>query len=142
MGEERREAEKRLLVEEARKAAEEDQRRRQAQEAEEERISKETARLEREAREAREAQKAADKKKQIDDFLEQHGFASINAKRKSKFGRYKYPLHTAVKHRPEIVPLLLDCGAESSNKNSAGQTPYEYAKKLKAPCESVLKSAS
>merc|ERR1712048_1408281 len=109
---------------------------------EEERISKETARVEREAREAREAQEAADKKKQIDDFLKQHGYASVNDKRKSKFGRYKYPLHTAVKHSPEIVPLLLDRGAESSNKNSAGQTPYEYAKKLKAPCESVLRPIS
>jgi len=137
--EERREAEERVRVEEARKAAEEEQRRRQAQEAEEERISKETARLE---REALEAQEAADKKKQIDDFLKQHGYASVNAKRKSKFGRYKYPLHTAVKHNPEIVPLLLGGGAESSNKNSAGLTPYEYAKKLKAPCESVLRPTS
>jgi len=127
-----------MRAEEARKAAEEDQRRRQAEEAEEERISKERARLE---HEAREAQEAADKKKQIDTFLKQHGYASVNDKRKSKFGRYKYPLHTAVKHSPEIVRLLLDSGAESSNKNSAGQTPYEYAKKLKAPCESVLASA-
>merc|ERR1712187_968302 len=132
---ERREAEKRAQIEEARKAAEEAEKRRQAQEAEDNRIREEAARFE---RDAREAQEAADKKKKVDAFLKKHGYANVNTKRKSKFGRFKFPLHTAVKHDPEIVPLLLEAGAEAFNKNSAGLTPMEYAKKLKSSCESVL----
>lgn len=133
-----REQEQRRKDEEARRIAEEETRR-QAQEAEEERIREETARCEREAREAEEA---AEKKQKVEDFLKQHGYSGINAKRKSKFGRFKFALHTAVKHNPDLVPLLLELGAEPSNKNSAGLTPYEYAKKLKSSCESALKSAS
>merc|ERR1712107_669108 len=104
------------------------ERRRQAQEAEEERIREEEARREREVREAREVQEAADKKKKVEDFLKKHGYADVNTKRKSKFGRYKFALHTAVKHAPDIVALLLEAGAEPSNKDSKGQTPCEYAK--------------
>merc|ERR1712014_328925 len=113
------------------------ERQRQAQEAEEERIREEEARRE---REAREAQEAAEKKQKVEDFLKKNGYADVNTKRKSKFGRYKFALNTAVKHNPDIVVLLLEAGAEPSNKNSAGLTPYEYAKKLKSSSEKVLGS--
>merc|ERR1712187_575212 len=97
---------------EARKEAE---RQRRAQEAEEQRLrEEEAARKEREAREQREAQEAAEKvekKQKVDDFLTENRFADVNAKRKSKFGRYKFPLHTAVKHNPDLVPLLIEAGA-------------------------------
>merc|ERR1712003_100505 len=103
---------------------------RQAQEAEQQRI-----RAEEEAKREREAQEAADKKQKVDDFLKDHGYTGINDKRKSKFGRYKFALHTAVKHNPEIVPVLLEAGADPTNKNSKGQTAHEYAKKLKSSSE-------
>merc|ERR1712048_1435637 len=125
-------------AQEARRATEEAEARRQALEAEEKRLQEEEARRE---CEAQEAQEMADKKNKVDEFLKKHGYADVNAKRKSKFGRYKFALHTAVKHNPDIVPLLVEAGAETSNKNSAGQTPYEYAKKLKSSSEKVLGSS-
>merc|ERR1712048_655624 len=123
-------------AQEARRATEEAEARRQALEAEEKRLQEEEARRE---REAQDAQEMTDKKNKVDEFLKQHGYAGVNTKRKSKFGRYKFALHTAVKHNPDMVPLLLQAGAEPSNKNSKGQTPYEYAKKLKSSAESVLR---
>jgi len=133
-----REAEERAREEEAYRIQEEE-RRRQAQEAEEQRMRKEEEeKREREAREQREAQEAAEKKQKVDEFLASHGYSDVNAKRKSKFGRYKYPLHTAVKRNPEIVPILIDAGANPANKNSAGLTAYEYAKKLKSSSEEHL----
>merc|ERR1712187_162143 len=119
-------------AEEFRKAVEEIERQRLAEEAE-----KEKNRDEREAQEASEK-----KKKQVEDFLTSHGYASVNTKRKAKFGRYKFPLHTAVKHDPEIVPLMLEVGADPANKNSAGKTPYEYAKQIKSPAEVVLQACT
>merc|ERR1712048_592414 len=100
-----------------------------AQEAEEKQI-----------RDDREAQEAAEKTKKVEEFLERHGYASVSTKRKAKFGRYKFALHTAVKHDPEIVPLMLDAGADPAHKNSAGKTPYEYAKQIKSSAEAVLQT--
>merc|ERR1712032_444187 len=120
---EQQEAEERHRVEELRRAAEEAEKQRLAQEARE-----------------RRAQEAAEKAKKIKDFLAHHGYASVNTKRKTKFGRCKFPLHTAVKHDPEIVPLLLEAGADPSNVNSAGKTPHEYAKQVKSPAEALLQA--
>merc|ERR1712048_1290858 len=123
---------------EIRRAEEEAERRRLAQEAEEQRIRDEDERLQRE----REAQETAEKAKKVEDFLARHGYSTVNTKRKTKFGRYKYPLHTAVKHDPEIVPFILEAGADPSNKNSKGKTPYEYAKQMKSPAEAALQARS
>jgi len=123
------EAEERRRAEEFRKAAEEAETQRLAQEAQEKRL-----------RDEREAQEAAEKMKKIGDFLARHGYATVDTKRKGKFGRYKFPLHTAVKHDVDIVPLMLEAGANPANKNSAGKTPYEYTKQIKSPAETVLQA--
>jgi len=68
----------------------------------------------------------------VEAFLKANGYIDVNTKRTKRF-RAKYPLHTAVKKIDvNMIALLLQAGADRANKNSAGLTPLEYAKKLNA----------
>jgi len=99
----------------------------------------EQARKDEAARVARVAQQQAEEREQeaqantamVEEFLKEHGYSSVNSKRKKHF-KYKYPLHTAVKHKPEMVRRLLRCEADPTLANSAGQTPRQYAEALGA----------
>jgi len=74
-------------------------------------------------------QKALDSKK-VEDFLSEHGYSGVSAKR-TRMLKSKYPLHTAVKFASkEVVVLLLAAGADPTVKNSAGDTPKQLACKL------------
>jgi len=105
----------------------------------------EQARKDEAARLARVAQQQADEREQeaqanramVEEFLKEHGYDDVNSKRKKHF-KYKYPLHTAVKHKPEMVRRLLRCDADPTLTNSAGKTPRQLAEAMGA---SVLGSA-
>mmetsp|Transcript_68909 Transcript_68909/g.109331 ORF Transcript_68909/g.109331 Transcript_68909/m.109331 type:complete len:250 (-) Transcript_68909:135-884(-) len=115
----------------ARKFAEELRLREEAQQA-----AEEAERLRREAEAAEAAQKAAEEEQmrraeqQVHEWCQAHGFQDVNVERKTFKGR-KYPLHTAVKHQePEMVRLLVKCGARKDLKDSRGQTPVQLAQKI------------
>jgi len=105
----------------------------------------EQARKDEAARLARVAQQQAEEREQeaqanramVEEFLKEHGYDDVNSKRKKHF-KYKYPLHTAVKHKPEMVRRLLRCDADPTLTNSAGKTPRQLAEAMGA---SVLGSA-
>eukprot|EP00929_Paragymnodinium_shiwhaense_P081669 TRINITY_DN4279_c0_g3_i1.p1 TRINITY_DN4279_c0_g3~~TRINITY_DN4279_c0_g3_i1.p1 ORF type:complete len:237 (-),score=90.04 TRINITY_DN4279_c0_g3_i1:514-1224(-) len=81
------------------------------------------------AEEARLVQEAADKKK-MEEFLKKHSFKGADVKR-SSFLRYKFPLHSAVKHNDaDMIRILLANGATPSQKDSSGLTAAQLAKKL------------
>jgi len=105
----------------------------------------EQARKDEAARLARVAQQQTEEREQeaqanramVEEFLKEHGYDDVNSKRKKHF-KYKYPLHTAVKHKPEMVRRLLRCDADPTLTNSAGKTPRQLAEAMGA---SVLGSA-
>jgi len=105
----------------------------------------EQARRDEVARLARVAQQRTEEREQeaqanramVEEFLTEHGYDDVNSKRKKHF-KYKYPLHTAVKHKPDMVRRLLRCDADPTLTNSAGKTPRQLAEAMGA---SVLGSA-
>merc|ERR1711972_399621 len=65
----------------------------------------------------------------IKAFLQEHGFSGVTAKRRKLF-RATYPLHVAAElGEDRIVALLLEEGADPTQKNSSGQTPAQVAQK-------------
>lgn len=95
-------------------------------------------------RRARSWNEAGDRRvnKEVERFLLDHGFESVNALRRN-FHRYKYPLHSAVKHSNEsMVRNLLELGANSSFKDSSGKTPLDLAEYLHRVSNCKLQSCS
>eukprot|EP00929_Paragymnodinium_shiwhaense_P019139 TRINITY_DN13150_c0_g1_i2.p1 TRINITY_DN13150_c0_g1~~TRINITY_DN13150_c0_g1_i2.p1 ORF type:complete len:227 (-),score=66.10 TRINITY_DN13150_c0_g1_i2:313-993(-) len=93
----------------------------------------EQERLQREAdeaaKQARCAQEAQDRKL-LQTFLKKHAFKGPDAKRSNLLG-YKYPLHSAVKHKDvEVIRILLANGASLTSKDSSGCTPVQLAQKM------------
>eukprot|EP00929_Paragymnodinium_shiwhaense_P047520 TRINITY_DN240_c0_g1_i1.p1 TRINITY_DN240_c0_g1~~TRINITY_DN240_c0_g1_i1.p1 ORF type:complete len:244 (-),score=97.51 TRINITY_DN240_c0_g1_i1:284-1015(-) len=116
-------AEEAAAAEAAAKEAEEER----AQAAEAERI-----RLEKEAEEAEKQRRLheAEEKKRMEEFLKKHAFKGPDMKRSKLLG-FKFPLHSAVKHNDvEMVRILLANGANTSSKDSSGNTPYQLAQKV------------
>mmetsp|Transcript_53378 Transcript_53378/g.95808 ORF Transcript_53378/g.95808 Transcript_53378/m.95808 type:complete len:328 (-) Transcript_53378:122-1105(-) len=72
------------------------------------------------------------KKQQVADFLERHGFRSINESRCRHLRLSSwYPLHCAVaRGDATMVTLLLQQGADQSLRDSGGMTAYERALRL------------
>jgi len=99
----------------------------------------EQARRDEVARLARVAQQRTEEREQeaqanramVEEFLTEHGYDDVNSKRKKHF-KYKYPLHTAVKHKPDMVRRLLRCDADPTLTNSAGKTPRQLAEAMGA----------
>lgn len=69
-------------------------------------------------------------KSELEDFLFANGFEDINAKRRKNM-MAEYPLHLAVRdNNPQLVDLMLRCGASRDKTNSWARTPLSLAKKL------------
>jgi len=70
-------------------------------------------------------------KQSLDLWLKKNKYKDSNHLRKGMRGSSKYPLHTAVKQKDDLIMgLLLRSGADVSNKNSAGQTAKQVAENL------------
>jgi len=66
--------------------------------------------------------------KDVQPWLESHGFTGVNSKRWIKF-QLRSPLHLAVLHNDlAIIQLLLKAGAEAGTVDSAGRTPLDLAR--------------
>jgi hypothetical protein len=102
----------------------------ECQEAEAQREAEERREREELEKATREAEQKSMEREKVKKFLLEHGYLGVNAKR-TKMLKAKYPLHTAVKlGDPEMISLLLSCGADSALKNSASETPKQLAQKL------------
>eukprot|EP00929_Paragymnodinium_shiwhaense_P038212 TRINITY_DN20235_c0_g1_i2.p1 TRINITY_DN20235_c0_g1~~TRINITY_DN20235_c0_g1_i2.p1 ORF type:complete len:241 (-),score=84.92 TRINITY_DN20235_c0_g1_i2:324-1046(-) len=113
----------RLRGEEAKLQQEGEERERQKKEAEEEAAQQQ-------AEQARLAGEAEDKKK-MDLFLRQHSFKGPDMKRSSFLRSYKFPLHSAVKHKDaDMIRILLAHGATLNSKDSSGFTPVQLSEKV------------
>jgi len=78
------------------------------------------------ARHAKEEQEAREK---VDQFLSTRGFRGARDSRRRLF-RTSYPLHVAVGlNDAEMVKLLLQAGADPSQRDSSGRTPQVLARK-------------
>eukprot|EP00929_Paragymnodinium_shiwhaense_P114911 TRINITY_DN8346_c0_g1_i2.p1 TRINITY_DN8346_c0_g1~~TRINITY_DN8346_c0_g1_i2.p1 ORF type:complete len:295 (-),score=78.62 TRINITY_DN8346_c0_g1_i2:195-1079(-) len=79
---------------------------------------------------SREVKMSEADKKRVEDFLKAHGYSEVNVRR-TRFWKYKYALHTAVKeNNVELVKLLLKAGADRRKKNSDGQTAKGFAQSV------------
>jgi len=109
---------------------------------EEQRRREEKRRIEVDARRAEEVtlreieeKRLREKKKadgvSLENFLSEcGGLTDVNEKKKGNFGKYSYPLHTAVKQcNTEIVRILLENKADKTLTSSSGQTALDKAKK-------------
>lgn len=78
-----------------------------------------------------EAQAMNDLQHKVTDWAKGHGYQDIHTQKKTKWGKTKYPLHTAVKHGPpDMVEGLVKCGAKKDVTDSKGITPLQLAEKL------------
>jgi len=65
------------------------------------------------------------------EWCKRHGYQDVNTWKRTKNCGAKFPLHTAVKHRNEImVDLLLKFGAEPNVVDSRNTTPRQLADRL------------
>jgi len=121
----KREAEERALqaVEKAqREAAEEAQRVHQVQQAAEEQAKQEEA--------VKLAAEVATAQEKVNAWCKQNSYRDMNIQKKTMRGATKFPLHTAVKHKNEMmVRDLVRCGADQG-VGSKQQTPKELAATL------------
>mmetsp|Transcript_53113 Transcript_53113/g.119725 ORF Transcript_53113/g.119725 Transcript_53113/m.119725 type:complete len:327 (+) Transcript_53113:37-1017(+) len=64
----------------------------------------------------------------IEAFLKNNGYSSVSAPKRTLL-KTKYPIHTAAKQgNPALVRMLLELGADPSQKTSRGWTPAQIAK--------------
>merc|ERR1712187_1037735 len=104
---------------------------------EEEAAQAEAARQSEVEREAQEEHRKA----LVTAFLKEHGYNDVGIPKKTML-KTKYPIHTAAKMGDQtIVTALLAEGADSAQKNSAGQTAVQIAQKKnkKGSHENVLR---
>lgn len=113
-------------VAEQRKIAVEEERRRREQVAVREREAREQALRDEQERRSKQEQAAAEK---VAAFLTSFGLTSVKEAKRSSLKK-SYPLHLAVeKNDADMVLLLLQAGADPSQKNFFGQTPQQMAKR-------------
>lgn len=76
------------------------------------------------------AEEADDRKTLLETFLSKNGFDGVSNKRRRTLQPSIYPLHLAAeKGDATLVTLLLEAGADASQKDSSGRTPADIAKK-------------
>merc|ERR1712100_383469 len=69
--------------------------------------------------------------RKVEVWCKELGFPDMTSKKSSLRGGTKYPLHKAVTtNNEEMAGLLVQLGADTSVKNSKGQTPLELARLL------------
>jgi hypothetical protein len=101
------------------------------------RVAEEQARNEAAAAAAEEERLRVEEEKRValtrvNSWCKENGYQTFSTPKKTFKGNTKYALHTAVKHEsPEMVKMLMLCGAKKNVKDSKGQTPLQLAEKLK-----------
>jgi len=122
----RRELDGRRAEEVKRRAEVEAERRRREEAASQRRKARDEIARATLARHAKEEQEAREK---VDQFLSTRGFRGARDSRRRLF-RTSYPLHVAVGlNDAEMVKLLLQAGADPSQRDSSGRTPQVLARK-------------
>jgi len=68
----------------------------------------------------------------VNAWLKDNGYEAADGSKKTKFqGKTKFALHTAVKQRnPQMVLMLVLCGAQTDAQDSEGNTPSALAEKM------------
>jgi len=80
--------------------------------------------------EVRLPEEAVGSKAQLDDFLAKNGFDGVSNKRRRTLQPSIYALHLAAERGDAtLVTLLVEAGADASQKDSSGRTPADVAKK-------------
>jgi len=77
---------------------------------------------------AGEARQEREERERVKAFLAAHGYRHIRARCASRTLALTYPLHCVVwRNDAEMAQVLLQTGADPSQKNMWGQTPHRYA---------------